>query len=62
MTNLDPALAGRRRSSNVRLQRPRRSRAPSIVEVGKLTFDQAAAGSMQARFGDALCVMNPDLQ
>jgi hypothetical protein len=34
----------------------------SIVEVGKLTFDQAAAGSMQARFGDALCVMNPDLQ
>jgi hypothetical protein len=34
---------------------------PSIVEVGKLTFDQAAAGSMQAQFGDALCVMKPDL-
>jgi hypothetical protein len=34
---------------------------PSIVEVDKLTFGQAAAGSMQARFGDALCVMNPDL-
>jgi hypothetical protein len=35
---------------------------PSIVEVGKLTFGQAAAGSLQARFGEALCVMNPDLQ
>jgi hypothetical protein len=35
---------------------------PSIVEVDKLTFGQAATGSMQARFGDALCVMNPDLQ
>ena len=35
---------------------------PSIAEVDKLTFGQAAAGSMQARFGDALCVMNPDLQ
>jgi hypothetical protein len=35
---------------------------PLIVEVDKLTFGQAATGSMQARFGDALCVMNPDLQ
>ena len=35
---------------------------PSIVEVDKLTFGQAATGSMQARFGEALCVMNPDLQ
>jgi hypothetical protein len=35
---------------------------PSIVEVDKLTFGQAAAGSMQARFADALCVTNPDLQ
>jgi hypothetical protein len=35
---------------------------PSIVEVDKLAFGQAAAGSMQARFGDALCVVNPDLQ
>ena len=35
---------------------------PSIVEVDKLTFGQAAAGSMQARFGDASCIMNPDLQ
>jgi hypothetical protein len=35
---------------------------PSIVEVDKLTFGQAAAGSMQARFGDALCVTNPDLK
>jgi hypothetical protein len=34
---------------------------PSIVNVDKLTFGQAAAGSMQARFGDALCVANPDL-
>lgn len=35
---------------------------PSIVDVDKLTFGQAATGSMQARFGDALCVANPDLQ
>jgi hypothetical protein len=35
---------------------------PSVVEVDKLTFGQAATGSMQARFGDASCVMNPDLQ
>lgn len=35
---------------------------PSIVDVDKLTFGQAATGSMQARFGDALCVTNPDLQ
>jgi len=35
---------------------------PSIVEVDKLTFGQPAAGSMQARFGDASCVMHPDLQ
>jgi hypothetical protein len=35
---------------------------PSIVAVDKLTFGQAATGSMQARFGDALCAMNPDLQ
>jgi hypothetical protein len=35
---------------------------PSMVEVDRLTFGQAATGSMQARFGDALCVMNPDLQ
>jgi hypothetical protein len=35
---------------------------PSIVEVDQLTFGQAAAGSMQARFGDALCVVNPDLR
>ena len=34
---------------------------PSIVDVDKLTFGQAAAGSMQARFGDALCAANPDL-
>jgi hypothetical protein len=34
---------------------------PSIVDVDKLTFGQAATGSMQARFGDALCVANPDL-
>jgi hypothetical protein len=34
----------------------------SMVEVDKLAFGQAATGSMQARFGDALCVMNPDLQ
>jgi hypothetical protein len=33
-----------------------------MVEVDKLAFGQAATGSMQARFGDALCVMNPDLQ
>jgi hypothetical protein len=35
---------------------------PSIVEVDKLKFGQAAAGSMQERFGEALCAMNPDLQ
>jgi hypothetical protein len=35
---------------------------PSIVEVDKLTFGQAATGSMQARFGDASCVINPDVQ
>jgi len=34
---------------------------PSVMDADKLTFGQAAAGSMQARFGDALCVMNPDL-
>jgi hypothetical protein len=35
---------------------------PSIAAVDQLAFGQAAAGSMQARFGDALCVTNPDLQ
>jgi hypothetical protein len=35
---------------------------PSIVAVDKLTFGRAVTGSIQARFGDALCVMNPDLQ
>ena len=35
---------------------------PSIVEVDKLKFGQAATGSMQARFGEALCATNPDLQ
>jgi hypothetical protein len=35
---------------------------PSIVEVDKLKFGQAAAGSMQERFGEALCAANPDLQ
>ena len=35
---------------------------PSIVEVDKLKFGQAATGSMQARFGEALCAANPDLQ
>lgn len=35
---------------------------PSIVAVDKLTFGQAASGSMQARFGDALCAENPDLR
>src|SRR5258706_14456581 len=35
---------------------------PSIVEVDKLKFGQAAAGSMQERFGEALCATNPDLQ
>jgi hypothetical protein len=35
---------------------------PSQVEVDKLSFGRAAPGSMQARFGDALCVVNPDLQ
>jgi hypothetical protein len=35
---------------------------PSIVEVDKLKFGQPATGSMQARFGDALCVTNPDLR
>ena len=35
---------------------------PSIVEVDKLKFGHAATGSMQERFGDALCVVNPDLQ
>jgi hypothetical protein len=32
------------------------------VAVDKLTFGQAATGSMQARFGDELCAKNPDLQ
>jgi len=35
---------------------------PSLVEVDKLKFGQAAAGSMQERFGEALCAANPDLQ
>jgi hypothetical protein len=35
---------------------------PSVVEVDKLKFGQAATGSMQARFGEALCATNPDLQ
>lgn len=35
---------------------------PSLVEVDKLKFGQAAAGSMQERFGEALCAGNPDLQ
>ena len=35
---------------------------PSLVEVDKLKFGQAAAGSMQERFGEALCATNPDLQ
>lgn len=35
---------------------------PLIVEVDKLTFGQAATGSMQARFGEALCAANPDLR
>ena len=35
---------------------------PSIVEVDKLRFAQAATGSMQARFSEALCGANPDLQ
>jgi hypothetical protein len=35
---------------------------PSIVEVDKLKFGNAATGSMQERFGEALCVGNPDLQ
>ena len=35
---------------------------PSIVEVDKLKFSYAAPGSMQERFGEALCAANPDLQ
>jgi hypothetical protein len=35
---------------------------PSVVEVDKLRFGQPAAGSMQERFGEALCAGNPDLQ
>jgi hypothetical protein len=35
---------------------------PSLVELGKLTFGKAAAGSMQARFGEALCLDNSSLQ
>jgi hypothetical protein len=35
---------------------------PSIVAVDKLRFGQAAAGSLQARFGEALCAGNPDLK
>jgi hypothetical protein len=35
---------------------------PSIAAVDQLAFGQAAGGSMQARFGDALCVTNPDVQ
>jgi hypothetical protein len=31
---------------------------PSVVEVDKLTFGQAAAGSMQAQFGEVVCLMN----
>ncbi len=35
---------------------------PSLVEVDKLAFAQAAAGSMQARFGEAICSANSNLQ
>jgi hypothetical protein len=35
---------------------------PSILEVDQLMFGQAVAGSMQARFGDALCAAHPDLR
>jgi hypothetical protein len=35
---------------------------PTIAEPDKLKFGQPVAGSMQARFGDALCAGNPDLQ
>jgi hypothetical protein len=35
---------------------------PAIAEPDKLRFGQPVAGSMQARFGDALCAGNPDLQ
>ena len=35
---------------------------PSIVEVDKLKFGHAPTGSMQERFGEALCAANPDLQ
>jgi hypothetical protein len=35
---------------------------PSIVEVDKLRFGRAAAGSMQARFGEEVCVMSQDSQ
>src|SRR6202011_2663910 len=31
---------------------------PSIVEVDKLKFGRAVAGSMQARFSEELCVTN----
>jgi len=35
---------------------------PSTVAMDKLTFGQAAAGSMQARFGEALCLENWNAQ
>jgi len=35
---------------------------PSIVAVDKLTFGQAAAGSMQEKFAESVCAGNPDLQ
>jgi hypothetical protein len=35
---------------------------PSVVAADKLRFGQPAAGSMQERFGEALCAGNPDLQ
>jgi hypothetical protein len=35
---------------------------PSIVAVDKLRFGQPVAGSLQARFGDALCAGSADLQ
>ena len=31
---------------------------PSVVELDKMTFGQAASGSMQARFTDVLCATN----
>lgn len=35
---------------------------PSLVEMDKLTFGQPVPGSMQARFGEALCLENWNLQ